>query len=113
MTKNVKILALRLLDRFDEHISAQLLSLYGRDVFLDPWFYGAEGPTRFTGLHGAAFLGIVEIVAAVLDVKGWDFNEADCTGSTPLIWAAVRGHDTVVKMLLERNDVDPNRADKL
>jgi len=113
MAENIKILALRLLDRFDEHISAQLLLLhhYYWKVFEEP-FYGREaGPTGFTGLHGAAFLGIVEITAAILDMKEWDINAADCTGGTALTWAAIRGHDRVVKMLLERRSINPDQAD--
>ena len=111
MVENVKILALRLLSGFDEHISARLMLLHCRDASSDPWFDGAERPTGFTGLHGVALLGIVEIVAAVLDMKEWNINAADCTGSTALIWAATRGHDGVVKMLLERGDVNPDQAD--
>jgi len=39
MTGNIKILALRLLDRFDEHISARLLLLrYNRDRVSGPYF---------------------------------------------------------------------------
>ncbi|KAG0639251.1 ankyrin repeat-containing domain protein [Tuber brumale] len=33
-------------------------------------------------------------------------------GRTPLSWAAGCGHEEVVKLLLERNDVDPNMADE-
>ena len=91
MTENNKILALRLLDRFHGHISAQLLLLYGRDMFVGLWFGGAKRPTGFTGLHGAAFLGIVEIAAAALDTKKWDVNLIDPTGRTALTWAAIRG----------------------
>ena len=111
MTENIKILALRLLDRFDEHISAQLLLLHGRNMIFGRWFHRKEVPRGFTGLHGVAFLGIVEIAAAVLDMKEWDVNAADCTGSTALTWAVTRGHAEVVKMLLEREDVNPNLAD--
>ena len=111
MAEDIKIPALRLLDRFDEHISAQLLLLYRWDEFSDLWFDGTEGPRGFTGLHGAAFHGIVEIAAAVLDMKEWDVNAADCTGSTALIWAAMRGHDGVIKMLLGRENVNPNQPD--
>ena len=85
ITQNIKILALRLLNRFDEHISAQLLLLHSQDGLLGQWFYGAEGPKGFTGLHGAAFFGMGEIAAAVLDMKEWDVNAADCTGNTALI----------------------------
>ena len=45
MTENIKILALKLLDRFGEHISAQLLLLrYSRDGGEKPYFGGARGP---------------------------------------------------------------------
>ena len=111
MTHNIKILALRLLDRFDEHISAQLLLRNGCKEFPGLWFKWAKGPRGFTGLHGVAFLGIVEIAAAVLDMKEWDVNVADCTGNTALILAVMRGHSGVVKILLEREDINPNQAD--
>jgi len=112
MTENIKILALKLLDRFDEHISAHLLLLHNWSwSFVVPYYSGATGPTGFTGLHGAAFLGIVEIVAAVLDMKEWDVNAADCMGSVALTWAAIRGHDGVVKILVEREDVNPDQPD--
>jgi len=69
MTENIKILALRLLDRFDEHISAQLQLLqYNRDDSGDSlrlnW---TGGPKGFRGLHGVAFLGIAGIVLLDLD----------------------------------------------
>ena len=113
MTENVKVLALRLLNRFDEHISAQLLSLVhdrGRKL-ISPEFHAEKGPIGFTGLHGAAFLGIVEIFAAVLEMKEWNVNARDNASCTPLLWAVIRGHEGVVKLLLERGDVDPDLAD--
>ena len=110
-TENVKILALRLLARFDEHISAQLLLLRNRKYTESgPYFDGVGGPTGFTGLHGASFLGIVEVVADLLEIKKWNVNAVDCTGSTALIWAARKRHEGVVKILLERAHVDPNQA---
>ena len=111
MTENIKILALRLLDRFDEHISAQLLLRYSQNRCQGRWFDWWKGPTGFTGLYGVAFLGIVEIAAAVLDMKEWDANVTDCTGNTALLWAAKNGHEGVVTMLLEREDVNPNQLD--
>jgi len=110
MTENVKALALRLLDGFDEHISGQLLLLRylwgGHHDLLPP--NGVPKSTGFTGLHGVAFLGIVEIVAAVLDMREWDVNALDRTGQTALTWAARRGHAEVVKILLGREGLDPN-----
>jgi len=112
MTENVKILALRLLDKFDEHISAQLMSLHYNETSDDHFpFNTSKGPVGFTGLHGAAFLGIVEILAAVLEMKEWDVNAKDSLSFTPLIWAALRGHEGVVKALLEQKDINPDLAD--
>ena len=111
MTDNTKILALNLLDRFDEHISTQLLLLhYNRDLE-GPYFHEERGPKGFTGLHGVAFLGIAEIVPAVLGMKEWDVNAYDCMGMTALTWAAVRGHEEVAKMFLGREDVNLDLAD--
>jgi len=111
VTEDVKSLALRLLDRFDEHISAQLLLLrYNRTRGSGPYFSSAIGLKGFTGLHAVAFLGISEIFAAVLQMKEWDVNAADCMGSTALIWAARGGQEEIVKMLLEQEDIDPNTA---
>ena len=112
LTENVKILVLRLLDRFDEHISAQLLLLHHNTVGgSGPYFYGTRGLTGFTGLHAAAFLGILEIVTGLLETKEWNVNKIDCMGSTALIWAASKGHEEVVKILLQLADINPDQAD--
>jgi len=115
LTQNIQILALRLLDRFDQHISAQLLLLHhNNDDGRVGLYYGRErGPIGFTGLHGAAFLGIAAIISTVLEMKEWDVNAFDCNGMTALIWASCRGHRETVRMLLQREDVDPDRADTL
>ena len=111
-TDNAKILALGLLEKFDEHISAQLILLpHNRSTIFAPYFDSEKGPIGFTGLHGAAFLGCVEIFAAVLEMKEWGVNARDNASCTPLIWAAVKGHEEVVKKLLERGDVNTDLAD--
>jgi len=111
MTEDTKILALRLLDRFDEHLSIQLLFYNDSRQFSGLGFSGVQGLTGFTGLHGVAFLGIEEIVEAVLDMREWDVNATDSAGNTALAWAARKGHDGVVKRLLERKDVNPDLTD--
>ena len=112
MTENAKLLALKLLDRFDEHISAQLLLLhYNQTKSSGPYFDNTRGPTRFTGLHGVAFFGIAEIVAAVLEMKKWGVNAVDCMGSTALTWATRGGHEETVRALLKQEDIDPNIVD--
>jgi len=112
MTETVAILALRLLDRFSEHIAASLL-LWGSSIALGT--HGGftlliRGPRGFTGLHGAAFLGIVEILIPLLDMKKWDVNAVDFMGNTALTWAARRGREEVIKVLLKRMDVNPDRV---
>ena len=113
MTENVKMLALKLLDRFDRHISARILLL--RNYLDTGWgsYSGraAEGPVGFTGLHAVVLFEVLELVAPVLKMKEWDVNAVDCTGSTPLAWAARGGQKEVVGVLLERVDIDPNKAD--
>jgi len=110
VSENVKALALRLLNRFDGHISAKLLLSYNRYDFFGPYFNKEGGPAGFTGLHGVAFLGIVEVVAAIMKMEGSDVNASDCTESTALTWAAYKGWPEVVKMLLNCEDINPNHT---
>ena len=106
-------LALKLLIGFERHISSQVLLLHYHDS--GPWwdwcFYERDGPNDFTGLHGAAFLGISELVDGLLGMKEWDISAADTLGRTALAWAAIGGHDEVVRILLQQKDINPNTAD--
>ena len=107
-TESVSPLALTLLIRFEEHISSRLLLLHyyknmDRGDLASRWL-------SFTGLHGAASLGIPEIVAALLAVKAWNINLIDITGQTALSWAVVGGYEDVVKILLQLKDVNLNVA---
>jgi len=112
-TRSVNPLALELLVRFEEHISSRLFLLrYHEDIhWWGPAYDGSSSPKGFTGLHGAAFLGIAEIVAALLAMREWDINATDARGRTALAWAAVGGHEDVVNMLLQRKDLNPDAAD--
>ena len=114
MTENAKVLALGLLKKFDEHISAQLLLLrHNRTRNILFRFDSEKGPIGFTGLHGAAFLGIAEICTTVLEMKEWDVNASDNAWCTPLIWAAITGHEEVAKILLKQGDVNPDLGDPI
>ena len=82
VTGRVNELALRLLDGFDQHVASGILLSNRRDNL-----YGALGrsdPTGFTGLHCAAYLGIVEIAVGLLEMKKWDLNKTDVTGQTAI-----------------------------
>jgi len=114
ITKNVKILALKLLDRFSEHISARVLLLDScEEIGFPTVILLVRRPRGFTGLHGAAFLGVMDILTPLLDEKKWDVNAVDFMGNTALTWAARRGREEVIKVLLRRRDVNPNYSDTL
>ena len=116
-TERVSPLALKFLIGFEQHISSRLFLLNDyRDSRpkWDWWLYRRvwiDRPNSFTGLHAAAFLGIVEIVAALLEKKIWDINVTDTLGRTALVWAIIPGHEEVVRILLQRKDINPNTSD--
>jgi len=77
--------------------------------------YGCEYGTcsPFSGLHCASFFGIVEVAAALVAMEFYDINEGDFLGYTLLAWASRNGHEGVVKLLLEREEVNPDKPDDL
>lgn len=103
VTESVNTLAPRLLDGFDKHASSRMLlflgggGLYttgiGRITQRSTW--------GFTGLHGAVYLGITEILVSLLKMKKWDLGATDVGGNTAIWWAARRGHGAIVMILLE------------
>ena len=109
ISDNLRDLALKLLNHYEHHISA--LSLL--DQALLPYDIGdvATSP-RFSGLRCASFFGIVELVTVLINVEGCVVDQRDCVGRTPLAWAAINGQEEVVKVLLERKNVDPNHPNK-
>jgi len=110
LSDRAKLLALKLFGRYNNHISIKILleeqALYG-------YWVDFNNTSLFTGLHCASFFGIVDIVARLLEVGGYDINQEDCVGYTPLLWGARNGHDGVVEILLKRDDVDPDMPDEL
>jgi len=104
-----KLLALRLFEDYNHHISIKILlksqRLYSHLVSFDK-------PSLFTGLHCTSVFGVVEMVASFVRVESYDINRKDCVGNTPLVWADLEGHEGVVEVLLGRDDVDPNKPDR-
>jgi len=100
-------LALELFQEYNGpgHISTELL-LDGVES-LGRWRFDTYCP--FGGLHCASFFGIVEVVAALIEMECYDLNEGDFGGYSPLSWAACNGHEVVVKMLLGREEVNPDK----
>ena len=104
-----KLLALKLFDDYSNHISSKILfEARGRGVYN----VNSDKPSLFSGLHCASAFGIVEIVASLVEVESCDFNQEDCAGNTPLLWAAWNGHEGVAETLLGRDGVHPGKPNK-
>ncbi|KAG2416038.1 hypothetical protein HFD88_007230 [Aspergillus terreus] len=73
------------------------------DSQMDYWLM--EDP-QMTGLHVAAYFGLVQSTAALLNGQ-YSTSPMDYRGWTPLHYAATNGHRGVVKMLLHKS-VGPN-----
>ena len=102
VTEEVKSRALRLLDRYESHVSATMFGRTVRERGSNCGIYG------ISGLHCIAFWGILEIANAMLEAKKWDVNGHDSEGDTPLMWAVRHGNDRVVGLLLEQGDIRPD-----
>jgi len=109
MTKSVKTLALSLLGGFEEHVSSWILLSCNAENW--DWEVGLSDSTGFPGLHGIAYLGIVEIAISLLKMKEWDLGATDVGGNTAILWAARKGHAAMVRMLLTLENVTPNTPD--
>jgi len=97
-------LAMELLQEYDDHISAICLIW---DIG-HPNIQVNSTSFLFSGLHCASFFGIVEVATALIEIQGYGTNERYCLGDSPLAWAARNGHEEMVKMLLGREEVDPD-----
>jgi len=103
-------LAIKLLDGFDAHISCELLL---RKEYLDSGLNSDQNsPIKCTALQAAAFLDVLEIMVSLLKINKWDINATGSFGITALMWATKMGHDAIVKVLLEQDEVNPDSADK-
>ena len=108
-TEGVKTLALKLLDGYDMHISSKILLLHRASEQGWP-FDQDDTPRGFTGLHGAAYFGCVKIIVALLETNKWDVQATDFNGDTAIAWAAKKGQEEVVRILLECKGVNPDTA---
>ena len=101
-----KLLVLKLFDDRNNYPFTEILlkaqGWYPSDV-------GFDEISLFGGLHCASIFGIEEIVASLVEVEGYNINQSDCMGNTALMWAAQNRHEGVVKILLGRGDISPNK----
>ncbi|KAH0551748.1 hypothetical protein GP486_007034 [Trichoglossum hirsutum] len=63
--------------------------------------YSQEVPRQMTGVHIAAYFGLVGTTMGLLK-NGYNPGLRDSYVQTPLWWAADMGHEAVVKLLLEK-----------
>ena len=105
-----KQLALRLFsDDYSNHISLRILFKKER---VDYFKFCSNKPLVFSGLHYASFFEIDEIVTCLVEVEGCNINPVDCTGSTPLMWAASNGHESSSKYTTWTGWRQPQQLDK-
>ena len=100
-------LALELLKENYGEISTR--SLLAQVKYFYPGHFNTLSP--FSGLHCASFFGIVEVVVGLIELECYDINEGDFRGCGPLAWAARNGHEGVVKILLGRGEINPDKLD--
>jgi Ankyrin repeats (3 copies) len=74
--------------------------------------YSQKFPREITGVHLAAYFGLTEMIKTLLDN---DFHQdpKDQNNQTPLSYAAWWGHETVVRLLAELDDVEADSKDEL
>ena len=63
--------------------------------------YSQDVPRGVIGVHLAAYFGLPEIMMALLENRD-HLNIKDKWGRTPLSWAAEKGHEAEVKLLIEK-----------
>ena len=72
--------------------------------------YSQSVPTELTGVHVAARFGLTDLTTMLIK-NGYQPDCKDSHGQTPLSMAAEEGHEAVVKLLLERDDVEADSKD--
>ena len=106
VTDPVKSLALRLLNGYENHVSATVLW----ESKIRDWWSRDGDVEGITGFHCIAFWGIAEIAVALLGVEGRQVNESDSRGWTPLMWAVQYKNRGIVELFLEQEDIELEAA---
>ncbi|GKU10651.1 unnamed protein product [Fusarium langsethiae] len=70
-----------------------------------------DSPVMVSGLHLAAHFGLWSLARYLLD-DGFDPDQMDSNLRTPLSYAAESGQEKIVRLLLARDDVDPDTSSK-
>ena len=73
--------------------------------------YSQQVPRQMTGVHLAACFGLTEMTTTLLK-NGFHQDPKDSHDRTPLWYAAANGHEAVVKLLVDRDDVEADSKDE-
>ncbi|OBT38813.1 hypothetical protein VE00_10966 [Pseudogymnoascus sp. WSF 3629] len=89
---------------------------WGNHAFtVQPTIENQRIPMEVTGIHIAAIFGTVYLLQELMHGGGNEncmyIDARDSRGRTPLSWAAQSGHEAVVKLLVERDDVVADSKD--
>ncbi|KAH0537365.1 hypothetical protein FGG08_005844 [Glutinoglossum americanum] len=103
----VKDLALGFLKNTPKVLSSAQLML--NPDYPSPLFDGV--PEHVSGIHLSAYFGLKSLIVGLLK-DGVAADSKDDGGRTPLSWAASRGQEEIVKLLLGRDDVVADSKDK-
>ena len=87
--------------RSEAKVSASTQILFKSKYYWSGSGYSQDVPRGIIGVHLAAYFGLSEIMAALLENSD-HLNIKDGLGRTPLLWAAEEGHYEVVKLLIEK-----------
>ena len=86
--------------------SNQIMQILGNR----PKGYSSSASDQVSGLQLTAWFGLISITKRILS-GGNMVDSKDSEGQTPLSWAAERGHEAVVKLLVDRDDVITDSKD--
>ena len=107
LSDSARSLAVELLKENYGRMSTKLLLAQVKHLY--PGNFDTCSP--LSGLHCASFFGITEVVVTLIEKQFYDINTGDFLGCTPLAWAACNGHEQVMKILLGREEVNPDKPD--
>jgi ankyrin repeat protein len=88
--------------------STTKVSACSQAMIYNKYIWGGE--TQMSGVHLAAYFGLVTSMSALLE-RLHDINSKDKDGQTPLLWATENGHEAVVRLLLDKG-ADVESKDK-
>lgn len=70
--------------------------------------YTQEPPNLISGLHLCAYFGLHSLATTILDTREADINGKNSKGDEPIIFAVQRGHEDLVKLLLQKGTISGN-----